>query len=372
MAYQAEPEFAIKGRIVNAFSKPLEKSNIVLLSVKPVFVTDTVTNSKGEFKFSNLSHNDTVAYNLQAKNKRGRMFNVGVEVDEFTPPAFKADQKQSIPLYVNIDTSRLKAIRTRQLYREEEAKITGTQLKEVQIKAKKGVKDSKSLVGLGEADFTLNDEDMKEAGKATLLNVLEKNVKGFSDLGRKGARYYNIYMVGTIFIVDGVFTPYFTPLGFNYYTYMKSVLEYVGAEDVKGIEVMQFGKGRTAYWAEYVLPRSPMSKPSDFTFIEVTTYSGNGLFMKKTPGQYLYRPPVFASTKDFYSPRYAVKKSITLPDTRATIFWSPNVVTDNRGKARVSFYTADKTATYTVNIQGADMEGTVGATQTKLTVKAAP
>ena len=74
--------------------------------------------------------------------------------------------------------------------------------------------------------------------------------------------------------------------------------------------------------------------------------------------------------KYFYSPRYAVKKNDPGIDTRATIFWAPNIITSEKGKALVSFYTADKTAIYTVNIQGADIQGQVGAHQTKLNVKA--
>jgi hypothetical protein len=103
-------------------------------------------------------------------------------------------------------------------------------------------------------------------------------------------------------------------------------------------------------------------------YVEITTYSGNGI-TKQIPGSFLYQPPAFAPKKEFYSPRYAVKKGNPEPDTRSTIFWAPNVVTDSDGRASVSFYTADKTATYTVNVQGADMEGLVGAGQSKITVK---
>jgi hypothetical protein len=367
-AYKAEPYFAVKGRVLNAFNKPVAKSNIVLLSMKPAFVADTITNEKGEFQFTGLYPFDTVAYNLQAKNKRGKMFNVGIEVNEFVPPAFTSAQQRLIPPYVNIDTARLNAIRTKALYNQEDAKITGRQLQEVKIKATKAIKGSKSLIDPGEADLTLDEEDMHAAGKATLLDVINKNIKGFSNMGRKGAIYYNIYMLPTIFIIDGMPTQFFVPQGTSYYLYMKSILEYIVAEDVKGVELMTSSKNQMAYTSEYILPRNPMARFYDFTFLEITTYSGNGLFMKKTPGNYLYRPPVFASTKEFYSPKYTVKKPVIIPDTRPTIFWAPNLITGNDGKASVSFYTADKTATYAVKVQGADMAGRVGTVQSKIKV----
>ena len=367
--YPSEPFFAVKGRVTNAFGQAVGKSNIVLFSTKPTFVTDTTTNKAGEFIFTDLPHNDTVAYNLQAKNKRGRMFNVGIDVEEFVPPVFADAGQRIIPPYVNIDTGKLNALRKRALYNQEEAKLTGRQLMEVQIKAKKGVKDSKSLVGPGEADFTLNEEDLREVAKKSLLDVIYKNIKGFTNMGKKGGIYYNIYFMPTIFIIDGKSTLFFVPEGTSYYQYMKSILEYINAEDVKGVELMTSSKNQLAYTSEYISPKYPLAKYTDFTFIEITTYSGNGIFMKKTPGSYLYRPPVFASTQEFYSPKYIVKNPVVVPDTRPAIYWEPNVMTDNNGRATVSFYTADKAATYSLNIQGADMAGAVGNAQGKLTVK---
>lgn len=358
LAFKAESEFAVRGRVSNAFNKPLAKTTIVLLSVKPAFMIDTITNAVGEFAFTGLQHTDTVAYNLQAKNKRGRMFNVGIEVDEFTAPVFKDVQQRLIPLYVNIDTSRLKAIRTRQLYNEEEAKITGTQLKEVQIKAKKVVKDSKSLVGPGGADFTLNDEDIKAQGKLTLLDVLLKNIPGIRGLSVRGLPIF--------FIVDAMPVSFFVPEGTSPMEYTVQLLKYLEAEDVKGVELMSSGENQIKYGQQY-LPAG--ANPFLCVYIEVTTYSGNGILMRKVPGAYLYRPPVFASKKDFYSPKYVVKAPVVLPDTRPTIFWRPNVITNNDGRASVSFYTADKTATYTINVQGADMGGLVGSARSKITVK---
>lgn len=103
--------------------------------------------------------------------------------------------------------------------------------------------------------------------------------------------------------------------------------------------------------------------------IEFTTFSGKGLSIKKI-GAENYQPPFFAPKKEFYSPLYTVKKPNVGVDNRATIFWAPNVITNEKGKATVGFYTADKTATYTVNVQGADMEGLFGTQQSKLSVKA--
>jgi hypothetical protein len=361
LAYKAEPEFAVKGRVVNAFNKPIEKSNIILLSLKPVLVLDTMTNAAGEFAFTGLNPPDSVAYTLQARNKRGRAFNVGIEADEFVAPIFSLNRQRLIPMYVNIDTSRLNAMRTKQMYNEEEAKVTGRQLQEVQIKAKKIIKDSKSLIDPGEADFALNTEDIKAQGKMSLVDLFKKNIPGFiaRDNGLRAS--YSIDNKGVVLIIDGIAATNFMGPAFG----MKQIMEYMDADDAKGIEVMTSGKNEIPYTERY-LPFG--AKFWEFAFIELTTYSGQG-FTKKIPGTYIYRPPVFASGKEFYSPKYTVKKPVVVPDTRATIFWEPNIITGTDGRASVSFYTADKTATYTLHVQGADMEGLVGSARGKISVK---
>ena len=355
LIYMPEPEFVIKGKITNVFNSKVKNTNVILLGLNPTLVMQTKTNEAGEFAFTGIRPPDTVNYIVQAKNKNGNAFNIGTEVEEFVPPVFTSGQQRVVPLYINIDTSRLAAIRTKQMYNIEEAKLSGMQLKEVEIKAKKIVKDSKSLVGPDEADFTLNTEDIKQMGKATLLDVLKK-IPGFT--------LWNFKIDGKILyiVIDGL--P--QSIAFAGYSF-KDVLNYTGTEDIKGIEVMTSGDNQIRYFNKFDLPRPPYFW--DYAFVEITTYGGMGI-NKKIPGSFVYQPPAFAPQKEFYSPRYAVKKDDPGIDTRATIFWTPNIVTNEKGKALVSFYTADKTATYTVNIQGSDMQGEIGAQQIKLNVKA--
>jgi hypothetical protein len=91
--------------------------------------------------------------------------------------------------------------------------------------------------------------------------------------------------------------------------------------------------------------------------------------MKKTPGTYVYKPMPFAPIKEFYRPRYSVKNKSTGTDTRSTIHWEPNIITDARGCATISFYSADKPGTYTVQLQGTDLNGAVGYLRTNIMVK---
>lgn len=103
-----------------------------------------------------------------------------------------------------------------------------------------------------------------------------------------------------------------------------------------------------------------MESPFDHTFVEVTTRSGHGPFMKKAVGTYVYRPMPYATPKSFYSPKYKPNSIVDMTDIRSTIYWAPNVVTDQNGKATVSFYTADNPGSYTITIEGSDMQGGIG------------
>ncbi|RZA03177.1 MAG: hypothetical protein EOP47_03960 [Sphingobacteriaceae bacterium] len=362
LAYKPEPEFVVRGKVTNAFNKKLEKTNVILVGKDPSVILETQTNEDGEFLFTGLTPSDTVRYHIQAKNKRDKAFNIGTKLEEFIAPVFTSVQQRQVPLYVNIDTARLVAIRTKQLYNAEEEKVSGTKLKEVTIKERKIVQGSKTLVE--EPDLTLNKEDLEGRGKLTLRNILNK-IPGFTFKGRRtmiGDKFTHFIVDGRFELSSGGATGRVSGLDRNI------IFDHIGVEDIKGIEVMTTDKNVIKYIERFV-PIGALVNVSEHSFIEITTYSGKG-FTKQIPGAEVYQPPVFAAKKEFYSPQYTVKKPTVGVDVRATIFWSPNVVTDEKGKATIGFYTADKTATYTVNVQGSNMEGLVGAQQTKLNVKA--
>jgi hypothetical protein len=357
LTYNAEPEFAIRGKVTNAFNGKLKNTNVFLMAKNPPLILLTETDEDGKFEFTGLTPTDTIKYSVQAKNKAGKAYNVVTKLEQFVPPELISVYQRQVPLYVNIDTARLVAIRTKQLYDAEEENVSGTKLKEVVIKAKKVIKESKNLNGLGESDFAMDERDIAAMSKVTLLEILKK-IPGFEMEERyKPSGIFTINGKYAFITIDGLPAGKAAE-GYNRY----ELLNYVYNDDIKGVEVMTEIKNVEPYVDKFGGP-----PPGKVCFVEITTYSGKGIF-RKPPGIELYQPPIFAAKKEFYSPLYTVKKATIGVDVRSTIFWAPNVVTDEKGKATVDFYTADKTATYTVNIQGADMEGLVGAQQIKLNV----
>jgi hypothetical protein len=366
-SYPSEEEFLIKGKVTNMFNKPVAKSEIVLISKKPALILDTITNDKGIFTFKGIFPIDTASFFISAKNKRGKSFNVGIEVEEFKPPVFTSAPKRDLPWFVNIDTSTYLAVNKQvNLKKEQLRKTGGNMLKEVVIKTKRIIKDSKNLNGPGQADLIIDEEQLEKEGKTTLEDLLTKNLKGFGTRTSKtGLHYYSVFTSLVHLIIDGVNTDFFISDGISRYQYLKDIFQYYDAEEIKGIEVMTSGKYVMNYVSSFL---DPMAHIWDHAFIEVTTRGGKGPFLKKSVGTYVYRPMAFTLPKAFYSPKYAPNSQADQTDIRSTVFWAPNIITDEHGKAKISFFAADNPGTYTFIIEGTDLQGHLGTQRRQIVI----
>ncbi|MEJ2905489.1 hypothetical protein WAE58_23795 [Pedobacter panaciterrae] len=368
LVYPAEEEFLIKGKVTNAFNKPVAKSAITLFSKNPLLVLESITDDNGNFIFKGIAPIDTPAYFISAKNKRGKSFNVGIEMDEFKAPVFSPITNSIVPWFVNIDTGTYLAVNNRVALKKEQLRVTGGNLlKEVVINAKKVVKGSKNLNGPGGADIIIDEGQLKKAGRTTLGDLLRKNVKGFGiRVSKTGETYYSVYTTLLHLVIDGVNTEFFISPETPRYQYLKDIFDYYDAEEIKGIEVMVSGKYQMNYTSTYL---KPLDVPWDHSFIEVTTRGGKGPFLKKSVGTYLYKPMPFITSKEFYSPKYTAGNITDMSDIRSTIYWTPNIITDKDGKATIGFYAADNPGTYTVIVEGADLQGHLGVKRKRITVK---
>ena len=390
------------------FNKPVPNSNVMMLSKNPATVMAVQSDDKGEFVFKGLVPVDKAAFLIQAKNKNGKTANVGIEVNEFKSPIFTTSTEQQAPWYVNTDTSLLNNTIAQMANRKNDLKLNGRRLREVTIKATRIVQQSKNLNGPGEADQVLDQDDMDKANKLTLRQILQQKVKGFT-IGqappplhrnnipnRGGAPRRITYLINDKeihFVFDGLDLDYFyfpqrvpTPTGVagngrpaiaplideDWKMYVDGYLDYFTADEIKGIEVMYNSQFTGSYIDKFLSPTSQISSSAGerYAYIEITTRAGLGPFTKKIPGTYVYRPLPFTLPVPFYSPKYTARIN-TAPmgtDVRSTIQWSPNIITDAAGKAKISFYSADKPGDYTLTIEGIDLNGERGYQKQKIKV----
>ena len=387
-SFAAESEYNISGRVTNVFNKGVANTSVTLLSKRPFLVMDTLTDNNGNFIFRNVDPADTAFFFIQAKNKKGNSANVGIEVNEFKPPVPAVGRNRVMPWYVNTSFDKLNFINAALVKKQEQlwGRDGVHQLMDVVVTARKAIKGSLNLNGPGQADQVIGKEEMDKAGKATLGEILKQQVKEFNigdfptqgygngilkSLSANDIRRKQCYLIGNKqmrLVIDGYDVDYTfqesNPQSkFERFLYIKSYLDYYTAEDIKGIEVMYSKKYNTIYNRKILSfeeQKDVLNVYSDIAYLEITTHSGKGPFMKTVPGIYLYKPLPFSLPKKFYSPRYTANQETTLKDFRTTIHWEPNVVTDVAGKAIVSFYSSDKATGYTVILQGCDMNGNVG------------
>lgn len=400
--YAAETEFAIKGKVLNAFNKPVKSTKVSMLSKSPLLAADVITDNYGHFMFHNLPVTDTLAYVL----KTAKNFNVNIVMDDARPPVFTAfTGSATIPWYVNSDTSVFNNLKNNRIRQNLVNDLPGGAhaLKEVKITAKKIVKGSQNLNGPGEADISFDEADMEKAGKQTWLSFLEQRVPGFK-VGRinkpnvkfsleeksiddvnaamkisfrtsppiLSLQWYFVDGKPIMIIIDGISigvalaSPLLDKPDFED---IKNYLEAHNAEDIKGIEIISSGKYSANYFRRYVNDDwKGVLSPADFTFVELTTRSGKGPWVSNTPGQYLYKPLALSLPARFYKPRYMVNKSKATPDLRSTITWEPNITTGADGKTTVCFFTADKPSTYTLIMEGTNMDGGIGYKTQKIKI----
>ncbi|HWB24416.1 MAG TPA: hypothetical protein VG738_03005 [Chitinophagaceae bacterium] len=371
LQYEPEKAIAIKGTVTNIFKKGLSHTEISLLSKNPPLLLDTSTDDKGRFVFEGFPALDTPIFTIQARNKHGKSFNVGISVDDVAPPAFiMPPAPLTLPWYVNTDTTLIAFAQAKQVL---DKKLTeGMTLAPVTVYGKKKVQDSQNLNGSGNADLVLDETDMEKAGKQTLDEILETKVP---NLRVKIFPYANFkwYYIGykwVRLVFDGIQLQ--DIYHFSSLEDLKTYLQLYKAEDIKGIEVNESFKYNTEYIRRFIPANEQITidwTTFGFAFIEITTRSGKGPVPQFTPGVYLYRGVPFSWPAKFYSPRYAVKDTGDhFPDVRTTIYWEPNIITDSTGEAKIFFFAADNPTTYTAVIEGTDFNGDVIVKRKKITV----
>ncbi|WP_300596581.1 Plug domain-containing protein [Niabella sp.] len=381
--FEREHEFKITGKATNIFNKPFANTNVTAFGTigkAGMFALDTITNQKGIFTLDHFPYfiSDSVSMVIRGVNKKGKAFNIGLEVNEPVYPPYTGTASAFEHQNILLDTATAQFV-NKQVAIRKLIKKNGEYLDEVVVKTNAGITGSKNLNPGGGADQVINEKVLEKTPKVTLLDVLYKQVKGFR-MGSPPRSMRQMYMINSNmvrFIIDGTDLNFFyEPSGGglnDYLLFLDSYLKYFSAEDIRGIEVMNHPRHNASYRSRYLSTGEMMSSGpagTDYSFIEITTRTGSGPFLKKTPGMYLYRPVVPVIARQFYSPRYTSPDEKTImPDMRTTVYWNPEIITNQKGEARVSFYTSESTGNYMILVQGINLTGGLGVLYQPLQIR---
>ncbi len=321
--------------------KPVKGAQVMIISPNAGYFDQTVTDEEGRFSFNDREHPDSTFYMVQARNARGRT-NLTLVMDESDLP----EPSYSLPSFPARERS--KAEEGYIAKAEQRASRTGDlrtiELEELKVVGSRYHPDSKMR---SFADRVFEEEQLAK------FPTLEQFFRSIGAFVQDNRLYMGNPMSNppAVVIIDGMQYELFSEYSF------------IPAGEITLIE---YSNSWTPLPGEYLPATSDGEDAVNFasarkpTFIRIVTKSGPYLppagDHMKVFGILGYQKPA-----EFYSPKYdnPAAKNDRKPDARTTIHWIPDLRTDESGRARFDFYTADENSDYQVTVEGVTDDGGV-------------
>lgn len=337
----------VTGTLSTFGNKPIKNGKVLLANNKLGIFLDTVTNDKGQFKYSNLLIPHGVEFTVQGRTaKNGER--VVTEVDliseqQVTPNKNIGDINQDI---LKLTRASIESSRAQDLELEKFGKLSRKQqLREVQINASK-----KWNYGSG-----INENQADEVFRPDSRNPC-KNLKECLE---------QVYNTRVRFIQEMDDTPngcgpIWVPKGFvvliNGMLVKPCDYQSFFLEDPIDVEKIYFSYESAAISAKLLVQSNSASRSV------MAIYTKSGVFRRKYESSVLYyKPKGYDTVKEFYSPKYdKPETSNPVSDLRSTIYWNPVILTNSTGKTTFNFYNSNQTGTYRVIVEGIGNDGLLG------------
>ena len=340
--YLPEPDgHLISGVIRNTVSgKPLSKENIVLAFVgKAALCSFATTDEEGRFIFVIL---ETGVREIVIQPLSPDLDDYYIELDNPFPETFS----RAHPPLFSLDTGMLKLINKA---------VISMQIKMIYdplMPEKPGVLNMtipKDFYGLPDHTTRMSTfiqlTSLREAIKEIVPGAVTTSRKGKTVINTVYKQNYQIETRDPLVIVDGV-----------------PVLDHEKVLNIKGDKIEKIDVLSKKYYV------------SDIELggiIDITSYDGDLSVIE-------FDKPVFRQEFEapqpgygFASPDYseASRKESRIPDYRNTLYWNPDIRTDENGRAAVEFYTSDEAGDYIMLVEGFTSDGRRGSATLLFSVK---
>lgn len=333
--FAAEKSLKVSGIVTTPGGKPIAKGKVTLFSnTGGFFMLDTLTDANGHFNFDNLRFSDSTKFVVQARNSKDKKF-VEIKIDQ-VPGQLVTSNKNTGDIEINVNEAIQGYIIKSEGYFDDltkrgllEKSYTLNQVNIVQQKLK--AQHSANLNGAGRADAILKASDLSYC--INLSQCLQGRVAGLTIRDSQAFLLRNNGVPMQI-ILDG------TNVGSDF-------LDNIQPNDVETIEVLK-SVGNTAIYG---------SRGGGGVLIITTKRGGNTGYSTYAPGIVNITASGYYVVREFYSPKYNASQNIRTPDKRTTVYWNPDIVTDETGTAKFNFYNTDESGTYRVVIEGMNMDG---------------
>lgn len=358
----------LKGSVkMRLTEKPLENGEITLVIQKDgevAFLTKE-TNKEGDFIFTGLLFTDTATIHIQAKNEKKNK-NTIIEVSSPFINTEISESKLDALIHDFTIPSDLQNIKYKEYVKNRKYRSKNGRYRSNNIEVASTEKDGHFRL-YDSADYVIELTENEETYD-NVIDYLVGKVPGV-DINGDDVRIRGTNNLGTtsipLFLIDGI------PMVSNNSFYSSNSInpEFSSAEltgnaderviqsvkaipinDVHKIEVLKSPQNLASFGASgangviAIYTRLGENKPSGKT--------AKGVIETQIVG--------YASQKIFYAPKYLPenKSKKSDADYRTTLFWDPNVTTQN-GAAEVNFYTSDETGSQIVIIEGVTNTGKI-------------
>lgn len=340
ITFRPEQSLEITGKVNNLDEKPLTNAKVSLISTTPgLFLKlDTITDIKGNFVFDRLEIPNEATFILQATDSKKNK-SVKIRLNNLPPVLPYNFVNQEINIKPFLD-------HTKKMFEElvKYNMLNGSiLLKAVEIKSNRVERSllnvPNSANASGAADQVITEKMLEGA-----INIYSPLLKTPGVIIKNGIVYRNRARTSIaapnrpmLLIVDGVQMP-------------SDFISNINPADVAGIEVLT---------SNYNL--SVLGPDASGGALYITTKMGTPPVPEKATNTTRASKVAFAISKEFYVPNYDDPKTNTqLQDLRTTIYWNPNVLTNDKGEAEFSLFNAGTTGTYKITIEGMDNFGNLG------------
>lgn len=336
ITYAPEQSSSISGMITKR-GKPVVGGKVMLMAKESKgFVLDTITDANGRFKFDNLLFKDSTKFMLQARTKNNDK-NVNIILEQF-PNQVITKSKNSADVEVNVNDVIMPYIKANDSYFDEMRRLglleKSIKLNEVNIAGKKNVvPNSSNYNGPGMADYVLPGDKIKNCVNwdcvwRQLPGVISK--KEVPSLIRGGFGSVNLKETPMLYVIDGIYP---------------AVLDGLMPADIESIELLKTVALTTIYGLD-----------ASGGVLVITTRKGVS-DKYQAEGMLSLNPKGISIAKMFYAPKYDNPDQLDINDTRSTVYWNPEIITDDNGNGKFEFYNANEAGDYRMVIEGIDVSG---------------
>lgn len=373
LAFKAETDQALRGKISNLFKGAMPNLSVSLLSVgKNLYLDQTTSDTSGRFIFYDLPVVDTAAYVVKLKNAKGKASASTINFDEFTPaPLVPIPFQNETPWYVNPNPILLNYAKTQESQMNASLVKSNT-IKQVDISSKKILPRSAGMLWSSVLKAEIDEEELIKTPKLSLYDLLRAKLPEFGKsrlfivenkpIPNREERYtMGLYRIADV-TIDGISTK--VPAGIISNTSLMDNAE----EDTNTADFQSYNQNLFNYIAAAEIKNIKYYKSPSYAFLVIQTRSGKGPFLQVSPGLGIFRPLPNQLPTKYYQPKY-IPGAFDALSERATVYWDPFLEPNQEGRARLSFLAPTKPGLYTLRIEGSNFAGQYGVFSEKFIVE---